>query len=132
MRGVGPPPLKTKYGWLVLYHAMDRQDPDRYKIGAMLLDLNDPSKIIHRSSSPLLEPDATYENEGFKAGVVYTCGAVIIDDLLYVYYGGADTVICAAFIKLEQLLEQLTRSNRAILTRIFVSQKIRRSTLCLM
>lgn len=115
MRGVGPPPIKTDEGWLVLYHAMDKRDPDRYKIGAMLLDLKEPTKILYRSPNPLLEPDAKYENHGFKSGVVYTCGAVVVGEKLLVYYGGADTVICAAFIKLNELLDRLKQSRRPVL-----------------
>ena len=48
MRGAGTPPIMTKYGWLVLYHAMDRRDPNRYKVGATILDLNDPTKVLYR------------------------------------------------------------------------------------
>lgn len=107
IRGVGPPPIRTKDGWLVLYHAMDRNDPDRYKIGALLLDEHEPEKILHRSSYPLLEPDHWYENEGHKRGVVYTCGAALIDETLFVYYGGADSCVCIATIDLNRLLHQL-------------------------
>lgn len=107
VRGAGPPPIRTPAGWLLLYHAMDRRDPGRYKLGAMLLDLRDPSRILGRLPYPLLEPDARYENDGLKAGVVYACGAALIGDLLHVYYGGADTVVCAATISLERLLAQL-------------------------
>jgi len=132
MRGVGSPPLKTEQGWLVLYHAMDKKDPDRYKVGAMLLDLNEPTKIIYRSPAPLLEPDARYENNGFKSGVVYTCGALIIGELLYVYYGGAYTVVCAAFIKLERLLEQLKSSRHPILnSKLKLKRQSKRAKLCL-
>lgn len=112
VRGVGPPPIKTEAGWLVLYHAMDREDPNKYKVGAMILGHDDPTKILYRSNTPLLEPDAHYENDGFKAGVVYTCGAVIIDEKLFVYYGGADTVICAASVNLNELLEHLKDSSQ--------------------
>lgn len=111
VRGAGPPPIRTKDGWLVIYHAMSTQDPDRYKLGAMLLDHDDPTEIIGRLPYPLLEPDAKYENEGFKAGVVYACGAVIIDDRLFVYYGGADMVTCVATINLNQLLDALKASK---------------------
>jgi predicted GH43/DUF377 family glycosyl hydrolase len=107
IRGVGPPPLKTDAGWLVLYHAMDKRDPNRYKIGALILDINDPAKILYRANKPLLEPDASYENEGYKAGVVYSCGAVVIGEKLFVYYGGADTVICAAVADLQDLLARI-------------------------
>lgn len=104
IRGVGAPPLKTPDGWLVLYHAMDKYDPNRYKIGALILDKKNPGKILYRSNRPLLEPDEHYENEGFKTGVVYTCGALIIGEKIWVYYGGADTVICAASANLRDLL----------------------------
>ena len=107
MRGAGPPPIYTPAGWLLLYHAMDRRDPGRYKLGAMLLDLNDPTHILGRLPHPLLQPDARYENDGLKAGVVYACGAALIDDLLHVYYGGADTVVCAATVSLARLLVEL-------------------------
>jgi len=107
VRGAGPPPILTPAGWLLLYHAMDRRDPGRYKLGAMLLDRNDPSRILGRLPHPLLQPDARYENDGLKAGVVYACGAALIGDLLHVYYGGADTVVCAATVSLERLLSQL-------------------------
>ena len=111
IRGVGPPPIKTKDGWLVLYHAMDKRDPNRYKIGALILDANDPTKILYRSANPLLEPDERYENEGFKAGVVYSCGAVIKDNHLFVYYGGADTVVCAVRANLDDLLNQIKNAQ---------------------
>ena len=101
MRGAGAPPIRTKYGWLLLYHAMDRRDPNRYKVGAMILDLKDPTKVLYRSSRPILEPVERYENQGFKSGVVYVCGAVVKNEELFVYYGGADSVVCVATVNLE-------------------------------
>ncbi|MCF7899449.1 hypothetical protein K9L05_02240, partial [Candidatus Babeliales bacterium] len=92
VRGAGPSPIKTEDGWLIIYHAMSGSDPSKYKIGALLLDYNDPFKISHRLSYPILEPSARYENEGCKPGIIYSCGAVVINDQLFVYYGGADTV----------------------------------------
>ena len=109
VRGAGPPPVKTEFGWLLLYHAMDVRDPNRYKIGAMMLDLNDPTKVLYRSRVPILEPDAHYENSGFKAGVVYSCGAVVRDGKLYVYYGGADSVTCVAMADLTTFLAELKK-----------------------
>jgi predicted GH43/DUF377 family glycosyl hydrolase len=111
VRGAGPPPIKTKDGWLLLYHATDHRDPGKYKLGAMLLDLADPTKILHRSKEAILEPDAPYENEGFKAGVVYSCGAVVVDDTLFVYYGGADSVVCVATADLNKFLADLTKDE---------------------
>jgi predicted GH43/DUF377 family glycosyl hydrolase len=107
VRGVGPPPIKTDDGWLVLYHAIDVRDPGRYKLGAMLLDLNNPTKILYRSQAPILEPDFDYENNGFKSGVIYSCGAVVKDGELYVYYGGGDSVTCVAMANLATFLREL-------------------------
>jgi predicted GH43/DUF377 family glycosyl hydrolase len=107
VRGVGPPPIKTEDGWLVFYQAIDNYDPGKYKLGAMLLDLNDPTKVLYRSNKPILEPLERYENEGYKSGVAYTCGAVVIDDQLFVYYGGADTYVCVATKNLNEFLNEL-------------------------
>lgn len=112
IRGAGPAPLKTKDGWLVLYHAMDVKDPNRYKLGAMLLDLRNPTKILARSDQPILEPEEKYENEGHKWGVIYACGAVIVDGWLFVYYGGADKVSCVAAAELEPFLKELISSTK--------------------
>ncbi len=109
--GAGAPPIKTKDGWLFIYQGVGKKDRGRYKIGAMLLDLNNPTKVLFRSQHPLLAPDENYENEGHKAGVVYPCGSVVIGDRLYVYYGGADTVVCGASQDLNTFLEQLKTSH---------------------
>lgn len=108
VRGAGSPPIRTEHGWLVLYHAMDKKDPNRYKVGAMILDYKNPTKILYRSSCPILEPDMHYENEGAKAGVVYVCGAVIKDGTLFVYYGGADSVVCVATADIREFLKDLS------------------------
>ena len=115
VRGVGPSPLKTKAGWLVLYHATTRDCG--YKLGAMLLDKKDPTKVIARSKSPILEPKVWYENEGSKPQVVYSCGAVVKDETLFVYYGSADTVTCVATVPLARLLDALLRANKVVPTR---------------
>ncbi|MGB4076667.1 MAG: hypothetical protein WBK28_03115 [Minisyncoccia bacterium] len=106
LRGAGPPPIKTKKGWLLLYHANDAREPSRYKLGALLLDLLDPRKVIARAPVPVLSPDAPYENGG-KPGIVYACGAVTRGDTLHVYYGGGDSVVCAAKTSLSSLLAKL-------------------------
>lgn len=116
MRGAGPPPIRTKDGWLLLYHATDSREPHRYKLGALLLDLDDPTKILARSPFPILSPEAAYENEGAKAGVVYATGATLRGDTLTVYYGGADSVVCAAETSLARFLRKLKDRKLATLT----------------
>jgi predicted GH43/DUF377 family glycosyl hydrolase len=113
VRGVGPTPIKTKYGWLVLYHKMEKHEIHRYKLWAMILDAKDPTKILYNSASPILEPDLWYENEGYKSGVIYSCGAVVKDDKLFVYYGGADKVSCVATADLDKFLKELMHSGAA-------------------
>src|SRR5208283_3746855 len=110
--GCGPPPLRTKDGWLLIYQAVGASDESRYKIGAMLLDLKDPTKVLARTRNPILEPTANYENEGLKSGVVYPCGAVIIKNRLFVYYGGADMVVCVATATLNHFLEELVTNHK--------------------
>lgn len=105
--GAGPPPLKTKHGWLLIYHAVDDAKSHQYQIGAMLLDLNDPTKVICRSTQPLISPTSWYENEGYKSGVVYPCGAALIGEKLHVYYGGADTYVCVATASFDSFLSTL-------------------------
>jgi len=110
-RGVGPSPIRTKYGWLIIYQAMDHRNPDRYRLGAMILDIKDPTKILYRSRSPILEPDEWYENEGYKRGVVYSCGAIVKNGDLFVYYGGADKVSCVATTNLDKFLKEIIHSS---------------------
>jgi len=114
--GVGPPPFRTKYGWLMIYHAVDDRDPSRYKMGAMILDEATPHRVLFRSKYPILEPEEQYENEGLKYGVAYPCGAVTVNDDLFVYYGGADMVTCAARANLDEFLDNLRHYQHAHLT----------------
>jgi len=116
IRGVGPTPIKTKYGWLVLYHATELHDSHRYKLWAMILDKKDPTKVLYRSRRPILEPDEQYENEGLKSGVIYSCGAVVKGKNLFVYYGGADMVACVATADLDSFLKELTSKGVPKLT----------------
>lgn len=111
--GAGPPPLKTDVGWLLIYHAVDDHDDGSYKMGAMILDKYDPTRVVARTIHPILEPDQAYENVGYKAGVAYPCGAVTIDDMLYVYYGGADTVTCVATAPLSSFIDTLINYHSA-------------------
>lgn len=117
MRGAGPPPIKTKYGWLLFYHAIDKRDPGKYKVGAMLLDLNDPTKVICRLKEPVLEPYETYENSGFKSGVIYASGAVVKDGMLFLYYGAADSYVCVAYADFDEFVESIKKEVKPKLRR---------------
>jgi predicted GH43/DUF377 family glycosyl hydrolase len=92
--------------WLAIYHGV-RRNPPTYALGALLLDLYDPSKVIARSREPILSPEAPYEKEGFFGSVVFTCGALNDGDLVRVYYGAADDVTAVADLSLQEILAGL-------------------------
>jgi beta-1,2-mannobiose phosphorylase / 1,2-beta-oligomannan phosphorylase len=106
--GGGAPPVKTEAGWLSIYHAADRQD--RYCLGAFLSALDDPTRIIAKSEKPIFEPEAPYETSGFYGNVVFSCGALVLGDMLRIYYGAADEVIALAEIPVQEVLNQLGQS----------------------
>jgi len=108
---VGATPIKTSAGWLVIYHAIDDRDDCRYKVGAMILALDDPSRVLYRTSDPILEPEEYYENEG-KPGIVYPCGAVVLKDELFVYYGGGDRVVCCATAQMDHFIKSVKKDKR--------------------
>ncbi len=103
--GGGAQVVKTDKGWLQIYHGVD--ESERYCLGALLMDLNDPHKIIAKSRKPLLEPEADYEVNGFFGNVVFTCGVVLENETLRVYYGAADEVVGLAEITLNELWNHL-------------------------
>lgn len=104
--GIGPPPIKTDDGWLLVYHAISRFDK-KYRLGAALLDFSKEKKIISRLPYPILEPSETYENDGLRPGTVFACGMIIKDGKLFIYYGGADKYVAVASIPLQKLLDDL-------------------------
>ncbi len=108
LRGAGAPPLKTGDGWLLFYHAID-DDWSKYKVGVMLLDLDDPTKIRYRAKKPVLEPTESYENNGYKSGVVYVSGSAVKDGTLLVYYGAADNYVGVAYADLDEFVEALKK-----------------------
>ncbi|MEO9475990.1 MAG: glycoside hydrolase family 130 protein [Cyclobacteriaceae bacterium] len=103
--GAGAAPIKTTAGWLEIYHGADENH--RYCLGALLLDLNDPSKVIARSEEPIMEPNAEYEQTGFFGNVVFTNGHLVDGDKVTVYYGASDEVICGATFSINEILKSL-------------------------
>ncbi len=101
--GGGCPPIKTEKGWLVIYHAKDRQAV--YRAGVALLDLDKPERVIARSPYPILEPETEYERFGDINNVVFPQGAVVLNGTLYVYYGAADKVCGLATAPLAELVD---------------------------
>jgi beta-1,4-mannooligosaccharide/beta-1,4-mannosyl-N-acetylglucosamine phosphorylase len=115
--GPGAPPIKTEKGWLVLFHAVDRDNTrgkngwevrwqKRYSTGLMLLDLDNPAKIIGLCPTPLLAPEAPYEvSGGFRNNAIFP-GGMILEETgeVKIYYGAADTVECLATAQIDDLL----------------------------
>lgn len=125
---IGPaaPPIKTEKGWLTLFHAVDRDESrgkhgwedkwtKRYTAGIMLLDLEDPTKVIGMSKVPLIAPETKYEvEEGFRASVIFPGGMLLEDDgEVKMYYGASDTVECLATANVDELLALCTEGRDA-------------------
>jgi predicted GH43/DUF377 family glycosyl hydrolase len=103
--GGNTPPMKTNDGWLTLYHGVG---PDKkYRLGALVLDLVDPTIVRYRSEGWLLEPAEDYENDGYYKGVVFPCGKLLKDGKLFTYYGGGDKVVAVATCNFEELMSYL-------------------------
>jgi beta-1,4-mannooligosaccharide/beta-1,4-mannosyl-N-acetylglucosamine phosphorylase len=116
--GAGPPPVKTPWGWLTIFHASDFDESrqrrgyeaswkKRYSAGVMLLDLDDPRKIVGMSKKPLLVPEAPYETTGgYRNFVVFPTGMILEDSgEVKIYYGAADTYVCLATAKVGDLVD---------------------------
>lgn len=108
--GAGAPPIKTKDGWLIIYHAVEPRNGGRiYYAGAALLDLKNPQKAIARLPYPFFAPKEEWECEGHVNNVVFPTGTSIFNNRLYIYYGTSDTYVAVASVNLESLLKELLK-----------------------
>lgn len=108
--GLGPPPMLTDYGWLVLYHGVRTTvSSSIYRLGLAMLGKNDPGRVLVRGDEWIFGPEADYERVGDVPDVVFPCGWVLGEDgnTIRLYYGAADTTVCAATGKLDELIEHL-------------------------
>jgi len=106
--GAGAVPIKTKDGWLIFYHGViNTCNGFRYSMGAALLDLEQPDKVLYRSKPYLLGPAEPYELAGDVPNVIFPCAALHDDEKVAVYYGAADTVIGVAFGYLQEIIDHL-------------------------
>jgi predicted GH43/DUF377 family glycosyl hydrolase len=103
--GAGAAPIRTPEGWLEIYHGAD--SANRYGLGALLLDLEEPWKVLARSREPIMEPTADYERTGFFGNVVFTNGHLVDGDTVTLYYGASDSVICGARFSIRHILQSL-------------------------
>jgi predicted GH43/DUF377 family glycosyl hydrolase len=100
--GAGPTPFKTEVGWIHFYHGVDQEN--KYHIGLVVHDLENPEKILYRSKEPLLSPELDWEKEGFFPNVIFSCGAIEKEGDYILYYGASDKSIGAAKISKDDLL----------------------------
>jgi predicted GH43/DUF377 family glycosyl hydrolase len=104
--GGGAPCLRTGSGWLQIYHAADAQQT--YRLGLLLLDLENPARVLKRSRRPIFEPETDYETRGFFQRVVFTGGAVSFEDgRVLIYYGASDETTCGVETTVAELLDHL-------------------------
>jgi len=104
--GLGPPPLKTASGWLVLFHGVKATAAGAlYRVGIALLDLSDPTRVLARTDEWVFGPEAHYERTGDVPGVVFPCGWVEHDDEVSLYYGAADTYVGLATARVDALID---------------------------
>jgi len=103
--GIAMSPMMSKHGWVLIYHGIG--DDGVYRVGAALLQVSDVEKVIARTSYPIFEPETYFEKNGQINNVVFPCGAAIKNDTLYIYYGGADSVVAVAAMKMKDLFEVL-------------------------
>ena len=103
--GAGAAPIRTSEGWLEIYHGATNEN--RYCLGALLLDPDEPWRVLARSETPIMVPTTPYELEGFFGKVIFTNGHVVDGDQITMYYGAADSVICAAHMSISAILDTL-------------------------
>jgi len=103
--GAGAAPIRTDAGWLAIYHGADIKL--RYCLGAILLDLKEPEKVLARSKYPIMEPTMPYEKTGFFGNVVFTNGHIVVGDKITLYYGASDEFICGATLSIQEILSSL-------------------------
>jgi len=106
--GIGPPPLATSEGWLLLYHGVRRiAGQDIYRLGLALLDFDDPTRVIRRGKEWVFGPQTPFERNGDVGNVVFPCGWTCVGDQIYLYYGAADTTVALATASLAEVLDWL-------------------------
>ncbi len=112
--GGSTPPIRTEHGWLVFYHGVENNYPPTrrviYRMSAMLLDPENPLKVLARCPDPLMEPEEYYELFGlYIPNVIFPTGAVVKEGIIYLYYGVCDTAIALATVPLQEVVDHLLK-----------------------
>ncbi|SDZ33855.1 beta-1,4-mannooligosaccharide/beta-1,4-mannosyl-N-acetylglucosamine phosphorylase [Evansella caseinilytica] len=115
--GGGPAPIETTEGWLLFYHGVTGTcNGFVYSMGAALLDINEPSKVLYRTEDYILTPEKPYETTGFVDNVVFPCAALTDADTgrITIYYGAADTFTAVAYTQVDELLEYMKNNSELV------------------
>jgi len=110
--GIGPPPVRTEHGWLIIYHGVKETVAGTlYRVGLALVDLDEPTRVLGRAAQWVLGPLAPYERQGDVPNTVFPCGVIHAPDSgeVRLYYGAADSSICLATAHIDELLAAITR-----------------------
>jgi predicted GH43/DUF377 family glycosyl hydrolase len=110
--GLGPPPIETKEGWVIIYHGVKTTAAGNlYRLGLALLDIDDPTKVIKRCDEWVFGPREMYERVGDVPDVTFPCGVILKGDELMMYYGAADTTMSVAIASMKEVLEFILHSK---------------------
>ena len=110
--GTGPPPIETPDGWLLIFHGVQLEETGwLYRVGLALLDLEDPGKLLAKAPNWVFGPTEPYELRGEKPGIVFPTGAIVEEGIVRLYYGAADTTVCVATARLDDLLQALKKTD---------------------
>ncbi|MCL6460128.1 MAG: glycoside hydrolase family 130 protein [Gorillibacterium sp.] len=115
--GAGPTPIETAEGWLLLYHGVSTTcNGFVYSMGAAILDLEDPSKVLYRTHDYLLTPEKSYETTGFVPNVIFPCAALhdAATGRIAIYYGAADTYLSVAYTKIDELIAHIKNNSELV------------------
>lgn len=115
--GAGPIPIETTEGWLLFYHGvLNTCSGYVYSMGAAVLDLDNPSKVLYRTREYILTPEETYENVGFVPNVVFPCAALHDSETgrITIYYGAADTYVAVAYTKFDELMDYIKNNSELV------------------
>ena len=95
----------------MLYHGVAKKD-GAYRVGAVILDEKDPTKVLVRTKECIMEPEYSFETDGYYNGCVFPTGIVVKDDTMYVYYGAADKFVCVATAPFEEFCDQIYKEGK--------------------
>jgi len=119
--GAAGVPMATDEGWLMLYHAVDLQGT--YRVGLLLLDRDDPRRVVARSPEPIMSPCMPYEQSGhykLGKGCIFPCANVVIGDEVFIYYGAADSRCCVATVRFKDLLDHALKHRLSPVAQVAV------------